>query len=175
MWNVILLENVSSGTLLQLKKNVYFNTDEISFLIFILENAFFLKCLFFFENKREMICVVEWDYLWAAPWARNRPKILPIQAVMPLALPFTITSCWSGVSVSVVGAHDWVAGYIPWDPSVWGVLHSLASAGSVVKVLHRLKSGEWRKVFVVKGLTEGCIVSCLLNQLQILEIMSVCN
>lgn len=40
MWNVILLENVSSGTLLQLK-NVYFNTDEISFLIFILENAFF--------------------------------------------------------------------------------------------------------------------------------------
>lgn len=40
MRNVILLENVSSGTLLQLKK-VYFSTDEISFLIFILENAFF--------------------------------------------------------------------------------------------------------------------------------------
>lgn len=53
------------------------------------------------------------------------------------------------------------------------MLYSLASAKSVVKVLHRLKFGEWRNVFVVKGLTEGCIVSCLLNQLQILEIMSV--
>lgn len=140
-----------------------FKPGEFSFLIFILENTFFVWGfgVFLFvlmslvsvgvavvENKKGVgVHMVEWDWLLAPHWTRKSYRSSSVLTSVLLALPFIVTLCRSVTSPAVVEVCGWVMWQILMDSCVFGGRCSALPFEALWrisgKVIYRLKFGEW--------------------------------